>query len=247
MADFQYAQGQGTAVGTADMATDVGLRKFMLGVFNKMALGLVLSAALAWVAGSGTFPEITRFVFFTPFLYVVQFGPIVLLLASAFIMRNPSPLATGIIYWAVVSMIGITLGYWLIVAELSPTVGYDTIVKAFLITASVFGALSLWGYTTKRDLSGFGVFLFMGLLGIIIASIVNIFMKSDMMEFIISIAGVVIFAGLTAFDTQKLKYQYYQLGGDSRSMAVATNYGALNLYLDFINLFQFIMSLLSRR
>ena len=114
-------------------------------------------------------------------------------------------------------------------------------------TAAAFGGLSLWGYTTKRDLSGFGVFLFMGLLGIIIASIVNIFMKSDMMEFIISIAGVVIFAGLTAFDTQKLKYQYYQLGGDSRSMAVATNYGALNLYLDFINLFQFIMSLLSRR
>lgn len=245
MADFQYAQGQ--AVGTADMATDVGLRKFMLGVFNKMALGLVLSAALAWAAGSGTFPEVTQFVFGTPFRYVVAFGPLAILLVSAFAMKNPSPLASGIIYWSVVSLIGISLGYWLIVAELSPTVGYDTIAKAFLITASVFGALSLWGYTTKRDLSGFGVFLFMALLGLIIASVVNMFMKSDMMEFIICIAGVVIFAGLTAFDTQKLKYQYYQLGGDQRSMAVATNYGALSLYLDFINLFQFIMSILSRR
>lgn len=247
MADFQFAQGRSAAVGTADMATDAGLRKFMLGVFNKMALGLVLSAALAWVAGSGTFPEITQFVFGTPFRYVVAFGPLAILLVSAFTMRNPSPLASGIIYWSVVSLIGISLGYWLIVAQISPTVGYDTIVKAFLITASVFGALSLWGYTTKRDLSGIGVFLFMGLIGLILASVVNMFMKSDMMEFIISIAGVLIFAGLTAFDTQKLKYTYYQLGGDQRSMAVATNYGALSLYLDFINLFQFIMSILSRR
>ena len=248
MADFQYAPGQVT--GTADMATDVGLRKFMLGVFNKMALGLLLSAVLAYVAG--TVPEVTQFVFETPFQYVVMFGPIGILLVSAFAMRNPSPLASAGIYWSVVSLIGISLGYWFMAATAgaiggSVEEGMMTIVKAFLVTASAFAALSLWGYTTKRDLSGFGTFLIMGVFGIIIASIINMFMKSDMMSFIISIAGVLIFAGLTAFDTQKLKYQYYQLGGDQRSMAVATNYGALSLYLDFINLFLMLLQLFGRR
>jgi FtsH-binding integral membrane protein len=249
MADIQYAQDRQVA-GSADMATDVGLRKFMLGVFNKMALGLLLSAGLAYVAG--TVPEVTQFVFGTPFRYVVMFGPIGILLVSAFAMRNPSPLASALIYWSVVSLIGLSLGYWFLAATagaIGGTVeaGMMTIVKAFLVTASAFAALSLWGYTTKRDLSGFGTFLIMGVFGLIIASVVNMFMKSDMMSFIISIAGVLIFAGLTAFDTQKLKYTYYQLGGDQRSMAVATNYGALSLYLDFVNLFQFIMSIMSRR
>jgi uncharacterized protein len=246
MADFQYVQGQ-TGVGAGDMSVDAGLRGFMLGVYNKMGLGLVLSAVLAWVAGSGVVPGLTEFVFGTPFLYVVMFGPLAILLVSSFAMRNPSPLASALIYWSVVSLIGVSLGYWLIVAKLSPTVDFTTIAKAFLITASAFGALSLWGYTTKKDLSGFGSFLLMGLVGLILASVVNIFMKSDMMNFIISLAGVLIFAGLTAFDTQMLKRTYYALGGNTRSMAVATNYGALKLYLDFINLFQFIMSMMSRR
>jgi FtsH-binding integral membrane protein len=248
MADFQSVQGR-VAVGTADMAVDAGLRGFMLGVFNKMGLGLVLSAALAYVAG--TVAPVTQFVFGTPFIYVVMFGPLAILLVSAFAMRNPSPLASGLIYWSVVSLIGISLGYWFLAAtagRLGGTVseGMLTIAKAFLITAAAFGALSLWGYTTKRDLSGFGTFLIMGLVGLILASVVNIFLHSDMMSFIISVAGVLIFAGLTAYDTQGLKHQYYALGGDQRSMAVATNYGALRLYLDFINLFQFIMSMMSR-
>ncbi|MBI1359737.1 MAG: BAX inhibitor (BI)-1/YccA family protein [Alphaproteobacteria bacterium] len=248
MADFQSVQGR-QAIGAGDMSVDAGLRGFMLGVYNKMGLGLVLSAALAYVAG--TVAPVTAFVFGTPFLYVVMFGPLAILLISSFAMRNPSPLASGIIYWSVVSLIGVSLGYWFLAATrgmigASVTDGMLTIVKAFLITASAFGALSLWGYTTKRDLSGFGTFLFMGLIGLILASVVNIFLHSDMMSFIISVAGVLIFAGLTAYDTQGLKHQYYALGGNQRSMAVATNYGALRLYLDFINLFQFIMSMMSR-
>lgn len=249
MADLRYANTR--AVGHAgDMSVDAGLRAFMLGVFNKMALGLVLSAALAYVAG--TVEPVTALVFGTPLRYVVMFGPIGILLISAFAMRNPSPLASGMIYWSVVSLIGVSLGYWFLAAtqgQIGGTVedGMMTIVKAFLITASAFGALALWGYTTKKDLSGFGVFLIMGVFGLIIASLVNMFVRSDMMSFIISIFGVLIFAGLTAYDTQGLKNQYYELGGDQRSMAVATNYGALRLYLDFVNLFQFIMSLLSRR
>jgi FtsH-binding integral membrane protein len=250
MADFPFATNRAGAP-AADMSVDAGLRKFMLGVFNKMGLGLILSAVLAYVAG--TVPEVRDFVFLTPFRYVVMFGPIGILLISSFAMRNPSPLASGLIYWAVVSLIGLSLGYWFLAATAGRlgdgTIesGMLTIVKAFLVTSVSFGALSLWGYTTKRDLSGFGTFLIMGLVGLILASIVNMFINSGPLGFIISLAGVLIFAGLTAFDTQRLKYQYYQLGGDARSMAVATNYGALSLYLDFINLFQFIMSMMSRR
>jgi FtsH-binding integral membrane protein len=107
--------------------------------------------------------------------------------------------------------------------------------------------LSLWGYTTKRDLSGWGTFLFMGVIGLIIASIVNMFVQSSMMSYIISVVGVLIFAGLTAYDTQRLKHMYYELGGNARGMAVATTYGALKLYLDFINMFMFILRIMSPR
>ena len=226
------------------MAVDAGLRGFMLGVFNKMALGLLLSAVLAFVAG--TVPAVSALVFGTPLRFVVMFGPIAILLISGFVMKNPSPLASGIIYWSVVTLIGTGLGALLIVYGARPD-GMMVIAKAFLTTAAAFGALSLWGYTTKRDLTGFGTFLIMGLIGLVIASIINMFFPSDMMGFIISVAGVLIFSGLTAFDTQRLKYTYYELGGDARSMAVATNYGALSLYLNFINLFQFILSLMSSR
>jgi FtsH-binding integral membrane protein len=248
MADFQSVQGR-VAVGTADMAVDAGLRGFMLGVFNKMGLGLVLSAALAYVAG--TVAPVTQFVFGTPFIYVVMFGPLAILLVSAFAMRNPSPLASGLIYWSVVSLIGISLGYWFLAAtagRLGGTVseGMLTIAKAFLITAAAFGALSLWGYTTKRDLSGFGTFLIMGLVGLILASVVNIFLHSDMMSFIISVAGVLIFSGLIAYDTQRIKDQFAQAWGSDVAEKVAI-FGALSLYLDFVNLFQFLMMFLGQR
>ena len=140
-----------------------------------------------------------------------------------------------------VSLIGASLG----VLMLRYTGG--SIASTFLITASAFGALSLVGYTTKKDLTGFGSFLIMGLWGLIAASIVNIFIGSGAMAFIISILGVGIFAGLTAYDTQKLKMTYYQLGGDQTALGVATNYGALNLYLDFINLFQFLLAIFGSR
>jgi FtsH-binding integral membrane protein len=118
-----------------------------------------------------------------------------------------------------------------------------SVATTFFITAAAFGGLSLVGYTTKKDLTGFGSFLMMGLIGIIIASVVNVFLHSAAMAFIVSILGVLIFSGLIAYDTQRLKMTYYQLGGDEASMGVATSYGALSLYLDFINLFQFLLML----
>jgi hypothetical protein len=175
-----------------------------------------------------------------------MFGPLAILLISSFAMKNPSPTAAAIIYWSVVSLIGLSLGAILINYRVVPD-GMQTVAKAFLVTAASFGALSLWGYTTKRDLTGFGTFLFMGVIGIIIASIVNMFVQSSVLSYAISVIGVLVFAGLTAWDTQRLKFMYYQIAGDARAMAVATTYGALSLYLDFINMFLFILRLMSPR
>ena len=226
-----------------DMSVDLGLRAFMLGIYNKMALGLALSALIAYAVGS--IPALTQLVFGTPLKWVVMFGPIGLLLVASFGMKRPTPLATGLIYWTVASLIGASLGAWVVSARMGLGVDFTTIGKAFFVTAAAFGCLSLWGYTTKRDLSGFGTFLIMGLIGLVIASIVNMFLQSSMMGFIVSVLGVLIFSGLTAFDTQRLKHDYYALDGDQRAMAVATNWGALSLYLNFVNLFQFILSLMS--
>lgn len=230
--------------GTADMAVDAGLRSFMLGIYNKMGLGLLLSGILAYVVG--TTPALFMTLLTPPLAYVVMFGPLAILLITSFTMRNPSPTAANLVYWSVVSLIGIGMGAIVFAYARIPD-GMTIVAKAFLVTAASFGALSLWGYTTKRDLTGFGTFLFMGLVGLIIASVVNMFIQSSMMSFIISVAGVLIFAGLTAFDTQRLKFMYYDLGGNARGMAVATTYGALKLYLDFINLFMFILRLMSPR
>jgi FtsH-binding integral membrane protein len=116
-----------------------------------------------------------------------------------------------------------------------------------MITAASFGALSLIGYTTKKDLTGFGSFLIMGVIGLVLASVVNIFLHSSVIAFAVNALGVLIFAGLIAYDTQRLKMTYYQLGGDQAAMGVATNYGALSLYINFINLFQFLLQFLGQR
>jgi FtsH-binding integral membrane protein len=248
MSDFNRGYTRTIPVDRADMSVDAGLRSFMLGVYNKMALGLVLSAALAWVTAD--FAPVQQLLYvmapdgrlagFTPLGMIIRFAPLAVLLGAMFI-RNPSPRAAGIVYWSVVSGIGAGLGVWLL--------AYTgvSVAMTFLITAASFGALSLVGYTTKKDLTGFGSFLMMGLFGLILASLVGMFLHLPGLSFIINVAGVLIFAGLVAYDTQRLKMTYYQLGGDQASMAVATNYGALNLYLNFINLFQFLLQFTGSR
>jgi uncharacterized protein len=239
-----FGQTRSIPTGRADMAVDAGLRSFMLGVYNKMALGLVLSAALAFVVGTNA--QLSALVFGTPLRWVVMFGPIGLLLISAFVMRNPSPMAANAIYWSVVSLIGVGMGAIVIVYGNQPG-GMLSVAKAFFTTAAAFGALSLWGYTTKRDLSGLGVFLIMGVVGLIIASVVNMFLNSGPLGFAISVIGVAVFGLLTAFDTQRLKYSYYELAGNERMLAVATTFGALSLYINFVNMFQFILSIMAPR
>ena len=247
MSDYNGNFARTVPADRADMSVDAGLRSFMLGVYNKVALGLLLSAGLAFL--TGTYPPVRDLMYqvtasgirMTMLGMIVSFAPIVLLLISGFAIKNPSPASSGAIYWTIVSLIGASLG----VVVLMYTGA--SIAQTFLITAASFGALSLVGYTTKKDLTGFGSFLIMGLIGLLLASVVNIFLKSPGLVFAINALGVLIFAGLIAYDTQRLKMTYYQLGGDQAAMGVATNYGALSLYINFINLFQFLLQFLGQR
>ncbi len=232
---------------TADMAVDAGLRSFMLGVYNKVGLGLVLSGALAWLTSHAPVANLMfrltpdgRLAGYTFLGMAVVFAPLVILLGSNFV-KNVTPRGAGALYWTIVSLIGASLGTVMLVYTGA------SVATTFFVTATAFGGLSLFGYTTKKDLTGFGSFLIVGLFGLMIASIVNIFLHSSAMSFIISALGVLIFAGLIAFDTQRLKMTYYQLGGDQAAMGVATSYGALSLYINFINLFQFLLMFLGNR
>ncbi|MGA0602565.1 Bax inhibitor-1/YccA family protein [Caulobacter sp. KR2-114] len=241
MSDFHGGAPRFGAQARPDMAVDAGLRSFMLGVYNKVAIGLLLSAGLAWFTGH--YAPVQRLLFqvdgaghvgYTILGMVVAFAPLGILLFQSF-ARQTSPQAASITYWVVVSLIGASLG--MLFAIYADAAIYQT----FLVTAAAFGGLSLVGYTTKRDLSGFGSFLIMGLWGLIFASLATFFFHSAMLVFIINLLGVGIFAGLIAFDTQRMKMTYYQLGGNQAAMSVATSYGALSLYLDFINLFRFLL------
>jgi FtsH-binding integral membrane protein len=244
MTDY-HSQARSVPTGRADMAVDAGLRAFMLGVYNKMGLGLLLSGAIAYVVATN--PGLMQVFFGGPQAYVVLFAPLVLILISSFVMRNPSPTSANIIYWGVVSTMGLSLALTIAIYGGASGAGMLTVVKALLITCATFGALSLWGYTTKRDLTGFGTFLIMGVVGLLIALVVNMFLRSPMIDFAISAIGVLVFAGLTAYKTQMIKYMYYELGGQARAMAVGTTYAALGLYITFINLFTMILRLLSPR
>lgn len=255
MNDFTRQQAGSIPVGRADMAVDAGLRSFMLGVYNKMALGLVWSAVLAYAVG--TVAPISQLVLTPPVIYLVQWGPVALLLGSSFLMRNPSPTAAGILYWSVVTLIGAGLGVWVYLATAgisaqtvggaTLTVTFGAIAKAFLTTAIAFGGLSFWGYTTKKDLSGIGSFLIMATWGLLAIGVLNMLLfKSGMLELGMQLVGLVVFSGLIAFRTQELKYSYYAMAGDARSLAAITNLGALSLYISFISIFQMLLSLFSR-
>ena len=238
MSDFRNGYSMPAA---ADMSVDAGLRSFMLGVYNKLALGLALAGALAWTVGN--VPAVTSLLYtqtaegfsMTILGMVLQFLPLVLIFGSMFFMKNPTAGGTSLLYWAVVSSMGASLG-WVFLRYTG-----SSVASTFFITAAAFGGLSLFGYTTKKDLSGFGSFLIMAVIGLIIASVVNIFLGSSMLYWIITYAGVLIFSGLIAYDTQRLKMTYYAIGGDKNAMGVATSFGALNLFIDFVNLFLFLL------
>jgi FtsH-binding integral membrane protein len=248
MTDLHRTHPGPVAVDRADMALDAGLRTFMIGVYNKVALGLLVSAAVAWTTSSVAPVRDLLFLLtadgrlagMTPLGWGVAFAPLAILLVSGFAMRNPTSGAANALYWTIVALMGASLG----VLALAYTGA--SIASTFLITAAAFGALSLVGYTTKKDLTGFGSFLIVGVIGLIIASLVNLLLRWEALQFAVSVIGVFIFAGLIAYDNQRLKLTYYQLG-DAASRGVATSFGALSLYINFINLFQFLLSLFGQR
>jgi hypothetical protein len=243
MSDFR--NGYTTAPATTDMSVDAGLRSFMLGVYNKLALGLVVAGVLAYVTGN--VPAVQQLLFsvgpdgrvgLTMLGMIVQFSPLVMLFGSMFFMKNPTAGGVNLLYWAVVATIGAGMGLLFL------RYTGESIASTFFVTAAAFGGLSLFGYTTKKDMSGWGSFLIMGVIGLVIAMVVNMFLQSGMMALIISGIGVLIFSALIAYDTQRLKMTYYALGGDKAALGVATGFGALSLFINFVNLFQFLLMFL---
>ncbi|MBL8631487.1 MAG: Bax inhibitor-1/YccA family protein [Rhodospirillaceae bacterium] len=224
---------------------DVGLRQYMLRVYNYMASGLLLSGIVAVVVANtslaGLFFQTTATgrLGYTGLGFVAMLAPLGIILAMSF-MRNLSITALSGLYWALVSTMGV--GFAVLLQVYTGT----SVARVFFITAAAFGGLSLYGYTAKRSLSGMASFMIMGLIGILIASVVNIFVASSMMSFIISVGGVIVFAGLTAYDTQNIKNQYLDIRGSGLEDRTAIM-GAVSLYLNFVNLFQFLLSLLGNR
>jgi FtsH-binding integral membrane protein len=259
--DNRYAQvGAGART---DVAVDEGLRAYMLRVYNYMAAGIALTGVVAYLifiysvtsdptviqAAGRPIPlhrgmyltDLGYTLFATPMRYVLMFAPLAFVFFLSWRIYSMSVGAAQMAFWLFAAVMGASLS----VIFLAYTAA--SIAQIFFITAAAFGALSLWGYTTKRDLSGWGSFLIMGVVGIVIAAIVNLFLQSSALQFAISVIGVLVFAGLTAYDTQQIKDNYYAVMGDAVAMTKGAIMGALNLYLDFINMFISLLQLFGSR
>jgi len=217
---------------------DVGLRSYMLSVYNYMASALALTGLIAYATANYAManPAVANLLFVSPLKWVVMLAPIALVFFLAARVQSMSSGTAQAVFWVYASLMGLSL------ASIFLVYTGQSIARVFFITAGTFAGVSLWGYTTKRDLSKFGTFLFMGLIGIIIASIVNIFLGSTALQFAISVIGVLVFTGLTAYDTQRIKELYNELDA-SDVMGKKAIMGALTLYLDFINLFIMMLQL----
>jgi len=220
------------------VAIDEGLRSHMLRVYNYMTSGLLLTGIVAYLVASS--PTMVGLIFGTPLVWVFMLAPLAFVLALSFGINRMSFGVAQAVFWVYAAVMGVSMA-----AILLKFTG-ASVARVFFITAATFAAMSLYGYTTKADLSKFGSFLFMGLIGIVIASIVNIFVASSALQFAISVIGVLVFVGLTAYDTQRIKEMYYELD-DSEMMGKKALMGALSLYLDFVNLFMMLIQLLGVR
>ncbi len=217
------------AAGSTQAASyDEGLRAYMLRVYNYMGGALALSGVVAMLTASSE--AMLSAIFGTPLAWVVMLAPLGFVIFLSARVHKMSVTAAQTTFWLYAAMMGLSL------ASIFVMYTGASVARVFFITASVFGAMSLYGYTTKRDLTGMGSFLLMGLVGVILASLVNIFLKSDALHFALSIIGTLVFVGLTAWDTQRIKATYYQSAGSGELLAKSAIMGALSLYLDFINL-----------
>jgi uncharacterized protein len=255
MADFDrnayapYATGMGRTVSAAQY--DAGLRSYMLGIYNHMSIALAVSGLVAVgafmlgtttnAAGRLALTPFGQAIWMSPLKWVVMLAPLAFTLVLSFRWEKMSVASLMGTFYSFAAVMGLSLSSVFVIFKLG------SIAQVFFITAAAFGALSLFGYTTKKDLSGMGKFMLMGLFGLIIAGLVNIFMKSSALQFAINFIGVLVFAGLTAWDTQRLKEEYDAVAGDEVLASKWSLMGALTLYLNFINMFQMLLSLMGDR
>jgi FtsH-binding integral membrane protein len=234
--DPRTIAGAATApVKTADIAYDAGQRSYMLSVYNYMASGVLLTGIVALLfARSGAAAQVLG----GPGIlkYLIMLAPLAFVMVLSFGITKLSTWTAQLLFWAFAVVMGLSL------ASIFLVYTGTSIATTFVATAAAFAGLSLWGYTTKRDLSALGTFLIMGVVGLLVALVINMFMRSTGLQLIISFAGVLLFAGLTAYDTQRIKSMYADVAG-SDMMAKSVIMGALSLYLDFVNMFMFLLRL----
>ena len=247
MAEFRNYQSRAIGAGAqADASIDQGLRAYMIRVYKLMGLGLLITGLAAWgafqmaVTGDGQLTAFGQLIYTSAFRWVVILAPLAAVFFLSFRIQSMSVAAAQTTFWVYAGLVGLSLSTIFLVYT------GTSITQTFFATAAAFGALSLYGYTTKRDMTGMGTFLFMGVIGLIIAMVVNIFLASPALQFAISAIGVLVFAGLTAYDTQKIKEMYYE-GDEVLVAGRKAIMGALTLYLDFINLFTFLLQVLGNR
>jgi FtsH-binding integral membrane protein len=241
----QYQTRVANAGSVADASIDQGLRAYMIRVYNLMAMGLAITGLAAFGAyqlafAGGQLTAFGQLIYVSPFKWVVILAPLGMVFFLSARVNRMSVSAAQTAFWVFAGLMGLSLSTIFLVYTGA------SIVQTFFVTAAAFGALSLYGYTTKRDLTAIGSFLVMGVFGIIIAMLVNLFLQSSALQFAISAIGVLVFAGLTAYDTQKIKEMYFE-GDDVLVAGRKAIMGALTLYLDFINLFSFLLSFLGNR
>jgi FtsH-binding integral membrane protein len=235
-----------TGIGRQGVATDAGLRSYMLSVYNYMASGVLLTGIVAMLmAETGAVYSLMsvrrNHVAMSGLGWIVTLAPLGLVFWLSFGINRMAASTAKALFWAYAALIGVSLSTLLLVYT------GTSVAQTFFATSAAFGSLSLWGYTTKRDLSGWGSFLLVGLVGLIVASIVNAIWPSGPMGLAVSAIGVLIFAGLTAYDTQKIKSMYFVVAGNSEAAAKTAVMGALALYLDFLNMFLFLLRFMGDR
>ncbi|MEJ0070788.1 MAG: Bax inhibitor-1/YccA family protein [Pseudomonadota bacterium] len=218
-------------------AVDAGLRQYMLSIYNYMTIALAITGGVAFMVAQS--PEALHVIFGTPLKWVVMLAPLGFVFFFSARIHAMTPATAQMVFWAFAATMGLSM------ASIFLVFTGTSIARVFFITAAAFGATSLYGYTTKTDLAKFGSFLFMGLIGIMLATIVNIFLGSSALQFAISVIGVLLFTGLTAYDTQRLK-ELYADSYDRDTLSRIAIMGALQLYLDFINLFTFLLQLVGQ-
>jgi uncharacterized protein len=236
MSNPQYAPRAG--LGRTTAVFDEGLRQHMLRVYNYMAIGLVLTGVVAFVVAST--PALYVPIFSTPLKWVVMLAPLAFVFLFSFRIQTMSASGAQAMFWAFCAVMGLSLASVFLVFT------GTSIARTFFVAATMFGATSLYGYTTRSDLTRFSSFLIMGLIGVVIAALVNLFLASSALQFAISVIGILVFLGLTAWDTQTIKEQYAE-NFDSESRQKMAVWGAFSLYLNFVNIFQLLLNFTGER